>query len=277
MLPQLPLHPTAQQVQEPPPGPSRPPLYSPVKQSKRRGDAPPIAGPLRLDTLGLPWHRPLFPQQAKVGGGITPCFGGRTGGDLPAGRGVGAPPSGSNKGACGRLPRGEGQSRPCWGGPYTTRGRGGGGKASPTTQKPPQPFPQSPPLSAHARQLQHHGQHRERCGSAGRPCPRRGARSHAPSAWGTRHTPKPPRTLLLPTPTSILSPLFSRENSSRSLRSSAASPSPPSRRWEGHHSPSPIFTAASVFRSAAPSWGRRRGRGAAGSGAGRVQAASPWN
>lgn len=133
----MPLHPTAQQVQEPPPGPSRPPLYSPVKQSKRRGDAPPIAGPLRLDTLGLPWHRPLFPQQAKVGGGITPCFGGRTGGDLPAGRGVGAPPSGSNKGACGRLPRGEGQSRPCWGGHIPHVGRGVGGRHRPQHRNPP--------------------------------------------------------------------------------------------------------------------------------------------
>lgn len=87
MLPQLPLHPTAQQVQEPPPGPSRPPLYSPVKQSKRRGDPPPpIAGPLRSGTLGLLWHRPLFPQQAEVGR-HHPLFRGV----LPAGRG-GEPP-----------------------------------------------------------------------------------------------------------------------------------------------------------------------------------------
>lgn len=69
-------------------------------------------------------------------------------------------------------------------------GGGSGEKASPATLKHPQPCPQSPPLSAQARQLQHHGQHRERCGGAGRPCPRRGTRSHATPTWGTRHNPK---------------------------------------------------------------------------------------
>lgn len=86
---------------EPPPGPSRPPLYSLVKQSKRRGDAP-ITGPLPLGSLGLLWHRPLSPQQAKVGGWASPHrdpvsgdasgTGGGGGGRLPAGRGGGRPP-----------------------------------------------------------------------------------------------------------------------------------------------------------------------------------------
>lgn len=275
MLPQLPLHPTAQQVQEPPPGPSRPPLYSPVKQSKRRGDPPSHSKPPPFGHPRPPLAQTPLPAASQGGEASPPVSGGTPGGDLPAGRGIGAPPSGSNKGVWRLLPRGEGQSRPCWGGPYTTRGRGEWGEGIARNTETP------PALSAIPAFV---------CSGAAAPAPRtapgalrrRGAALPAPGDSFTCNLylghPAQPKIRPAPrAPTSIFSPFSSREKASRSLRCSAASPSPPSRRWEGHHSPSPVFTAASVLQSAAPSWGRRRGRRAVGSGAGRVQAASPWN
>lgn len=142
------------------------------------------------------------------------------GGYHPQKRGLSASlPSDSNKGANKRLPRDEGQCRPCprWGGPCTPCWAGGGWEAAPTTRKP---APPRPPLSAEPWRLQHHGQ--LRAGGAGPGLARAGGSFTCTVRPETpQHSGEPP-VPSCPGPPPIFFPsfffFFSGENASRNVR-----------------------------------------------------------
>lgn len=122
--------------------------------------------------------------------------------------------------------------------PHAGGGRGGDSAHDMKARGPPSLARPPPPLSAQPRRLQHHGQLRSRR-RGGRLCPRRGGSftctvcPRPPQHPGDTY-PIPPGPSRPGSPVPFFSPLSSRENVSRSLRSSAASPPSPSRRREGH-------------------------------------------
>lgn len=83
-------------------------LFSSEAKQEERRPPPPIASPLHLGTLGLLWHRPLFPQQAK-GGRHHPLFRGAHRGGFTCGEGHRRPPPAARTkgyGGCSRGVRG---------------------------------------------------------------------------------------------------------------------------------------------------------------------------
>lgn len=125
------------------------------------------------------------------------------------------------------------------GGSYTTRGRGVVGKGIAHNTEPPPSLARNPLLCLLRRgSSSTTDSTRSAAELRGGPA-RAGGLVHMhplPGAPATPQNTHPPQALLPPAPTSIFSPLFSRENASRSLRSSAASPSP---RGEGGRDPTP--------------------------------------